>query len=186
MTDAPCPPARGAPATAKDAGRGVLQAGPGEPQLASGAERPQTAPDGDPPAPRPAHGLRARLLTSNMDSGRWRGSVVRAGQRAPASLLPSHQCRRPRGQPLPSVLSSDTGITFATGQSLWRTPANVPAPTACGPPPPQGGYLSARELGRGAGPLLAPPTARVDICWTNGYIRPVSRITSPHSPAPSS
>lgn len=71
--------------------------------------------------------------------------MVWAGQRAPASLLPSHQCRHPRGQPLPSVLSSDMGITLAMGQSLWRTPANVPAPTPC--PPPQGDYLSVRELG---------------------------------------
>lgn len=135
------------PAAAKDAGRGVLQAGPRESQLASGAEQSQTAPEGDLPALWPAHGLRAPLLTSNMDSGRWRGLVVWAGQRAPASLLPSHQCKRSRGQPLPSVLSSDMGITLAMGQSLWRTLANVPAPTPWGPPPPSRGLPQRQGAG---------------------------------------
>lgn len=105
---------------------------------------------------------------------------MRAGWRAPASLLLSHQQRCHRGQPPRPLCSSlKWGNTFAAGQSLQRhlTP----------PQPPRRVLSHQRGPGTGGGADPGSPGVRnqylLDECLRAAG-RPVSRIT--HSRAPNS
>lgn len=109
------------------------------------------------------------------------GRAAGAGQSAAASPV-----EVPRGQPLPFVLPSEPGDTLATGQSLQRSRTTSLPPFPGAHHPLQACCLLGGDLGRGVGLSLAPPVARIDICWMNVEVRPAGRITNPHSRAPGS